>query len=153
MRLRVHPLVLELTGKKTPTTGLEGKFSIYHSVAIALIQGAAGERQYSDQAVQDPAVVALRSKVIATVDPEIKPQQVDMTLVLTDGRQVHQYIQHAIGSVEVPMTDEQLEAKFSDLAEGILPRQQTQALLKACWQVEQLADAGQIARAARRSHA
>ncbi|KTT56812.1 2-methylcitrate dehydratase [Pseudomonas oryzihabitans] len=153
VRLRVHPLVLELTGKKTPTTGLEGKFSIYHSVAIALIQGAAGERQYSDQAVQDPAVVALRGKVIATVDPEIKPQQVDMTVVLTDGRQVHQYIQHAIGSVEVPMTDEQLEAKFSDLAEGILRRQQTQALLKACWQVEQLADAGQIARAARRSPA
>lgn len=153
VRLRVHPLVLELTGKKTPTTGLEGKFSIYHSVAIALIQGAAGERQYSDQAVQDPAVVALRGKVIATVDPEIKPQQVDMTVVLTDGRQVHQYIQHAIGSVEVPMTDEQLEAKFSDLAEGILRRQQTQALLKACWQVEQMADAGQIARAARRSPA
>lgn len=151
VRLRVHPLVLELTGKQTPQTGLEGKFSIYHSVAIALIQGAAGERQYSDQAVQDPAVVALRSRVIATVDPEIKPQQVDMTIVLNDGRQLHQYIQHAIGSVEVPMTDEQLEAKFSDLADGILPRPQTQALMDACWKVEQLADASQIARAARRS--
>lgn len=153
VRLRVHPLVLELTGKQTPQTGLEGKFSIYHSVAIALIQGAAGERQYSDQAVQNPAVVALRSKVIATVDPAIKPQQVDMTIVLKDGRQLHQYIQHAIGSVEVPMTDEQLEAKFSDLAEGILPRQQTRALMDTCWQVEQLADASQIARAARRSPA
>lgn len=151
VRLRVHPLVLELTGKQKPQTGLEGKFSIYHSVAIALIQGAAGERQYSDQAVQDPAVLALRSKVVATVDPEIKPQQVDMTLVLNDGRQLHQYIQHAIGSVEVPMTDEQLAAKFSDLAKGILPRQQTQALMETCWQVEQLADASQIARAARRS--
>lgn len=149
VRLRVHPLVLELTGKKTPTTGLEGKFSIYHSVAIALIQGAAGERQYSDQAVQDPAVVALRAKVVATVDPAIKPQQVDMTVVLKDGRELHQYIQHAIGSVEVPMTDAQLEAKFSDLAEGILPRQQTQALIDTCWKVEQLADAGQLARAAR----
>ncbi|WP_454253330.1 MmgE/PrpD family protein [Pseudomonas sp. Marseille-Q7302] len=150
VRLRVHPLVLELTGKKTPTTGLEGKFSIYHSVAIALIQGAAGERQYSDQAVQDPAVVALRGKVMATVDPAIKPQQVDMTVVLKDGRELHKYIQHAIGSVEVPMTDEQLEAKFSDLAVGILPRQQTQVLMETCWKVEQLADAGEVARAARR---
>jgi 2-methylcitrate dehydratase PrpD len=26
--LKVHPLVLELTGKKTPEAGLEGKFSI-----------------------------------------------------------------------------------------------------------------------------
>jgi 2-methylcitrate dehydratase PrpD len=149
VRLRVHPLVLELTGKQTPTTGLEGKFSIYHSVAIALIQGAAGERQYSDQAVQDPAVVALRGKVMATVDPGIKLQQVDMVVVLKDGRELHKYIEHAIGSVEVPMTDEQLEAKFSDLAEGILPAKQTSALIDTCWKVEQLADAGQIARAAR----
>lgn len=28
--LKAHPLVLELTGKKTPRTGLEGKFSVYH---------------------------------------------------------------------------------------------------------------------------
>ena len=149
VRLRVHPLVLELTGKKTPTTGLEGKFSIYHSVAIALIQGAAGERQYSDQAVRDPAVMALRAKVKATIDPAIKPQQVDMIIVLTDGRELHRYIQHAIGSVEVPMTDEQLEAKFKDLAEGILSGEQTRTLIDTCWKVEQSADAGQIARAAR----
>ena len=31
VELRVHPLVLELTGKKTPQVGLEGKFSVYHS--------------------------------------------------------------------------------------------------------------------------
>ncbi|MGH9336970.1 MAG: MmgE/PrpD family protein, partial [Vicinamibacteria bacterium] len=31
VELRVHPLVLELTGKKTPAIGLEGKFSVYHS--------------------------------------------------------------------------------------------------------------------------
>jgi hypothetical protein len=36
----VHPLVLELTGKKTPREGLEGKFSIYHAVAVAIIEGA-----------------------------------------------------------------------------------------------------------------
>ena len=29
--LRVHPLVLELTGKRAPQTGLEGKFSVYHA--------------------------------------------------------------------------------------------------------------------------
>src|SRR5690606_28828635 len=30
VRLSTHPLVLELTGKRTPRTGLEGKFSVYH---------------------------------------------------------------------------------------------------------------------------
>ena len=37
VELRVHPLVLELTGKKTPPTGLEGKFSVYHACAAGLI--------------------------------------------------------------------------------------------------------------------
>jgi len=32
--LRVHPLVLELTGKKTPQTGLETKFSVFFAAAI-----------------------------------------------------------------------------------------------------------------------
>jgi 2-methylcitrate dehydratase PrpD len=146
--LRVHPLVIELTGKKMPQIGLEGKFSVYHSVAVAMMDGAAGERQYSDRAVRDPRTIALRDKVSATVDPAIKPEQVDMVVKLKDGRTLHKFIAHAIGSVEVPMSDKQLEAKFSDLAEGILPAAQARALTDACWQVEQLADAAAIARAA-----
>ncbi len=143
--LKVHPLVLELTGKKTPQTGLEGKFSIYHSVAAALVDGAAGEKQYSDRAVRDPRVVALRGKVTAIIDPAIKPEQVDMTIRLTDGRSLHRYIEHAIGSVEVPMSDAQLEAKFADLAEGILPGGQVQKLMAACWNLEALPNAAAIA--------
>ena len=146
--LKVHPLVLELTGKKTPQTGLEGKFSIYHSVAVALIEGAAGERQYSDRAVRDPQVIALRGKVTATIDPAIKAEQVDMTITLTDGRTLHKFIAHAIGSLEVPMTDAQLEAKFMVLADGILPVAQAQKLIATCWQVEQLSSAAAIAQGA-----
>src|SRR5258705_6293810 len=103
--LKVHPLVLELTGKKTPHEGLEGKFSIYHAVAMALIEGAGGEKQFSDRAVNDPTVVALRDKVMPVVTPGIDPAQVDMTIVLKDGKTLHRYIAHAIGSTEVPMTD------------------------------------------------
>lgn len=146
--LKVHPLVLELTGKKAPKIGLEGKFSIYHSVAVAIVQGAAGERQYSDQAVLDPTVVSLRNRVIANIDPAIRPEQVDMTITLNDGRTLHKYIEHAIGSVEVPMTDQQLEAKFLDLAKDILTESQAQHLIELCRGVETLASAADIARAA-----
>ncbi|WP_144160248.1 MmgE/PrpD family protein [Paraburkholderia sp. BCC1885] len=146
--LRVHPLVIELTGKKTPQTGLEGKFSIYHAVAIAIIDGAGGEKQFSDAKVRDPVTVALREKVNTIVDPSIKPEQVDMTITLKDGRKLHKFIEHAIGSTEVPMTDQQLEKKFTDLADGILSPAQTHALIEKCWHVEQLDDAGQIALAA-----
>ncbi|BEU24715.1 MmgE/PrpD family protein [Paraburkholderia sp. 22B1P] len=146
--LRVHPLVIELTGKKTPQIGLEGKFSIYHAVAIAVIDGAGGEKQFSDAKVRDPVTVALRDKVNAIIDPAIKPEQVDMTITLKDGRKLHKFIQHAIGSTEVPMTDQQLEKKFADLADGILSPTQTRALIDKCWHVEQLASAGDIALAA-----
>jgi 2-methylcitrate dehydratase PrpD len=146
--LRVNPRVLELTDKKTPYEGLEGKFSIYHAVAVAIVEGAAGEKQFSKRAVRDPIVVGLRSKVMPVVDPSIKPEQVDLTIVLKDGRKLHKYIEHAIGSLEVPMTDSALEAKFSDLAEGILPGPQIRRLMDACWGVEKLPNAAAIAQAA-----
>ena len=142
----MHPLVLELTGKKTPQTGLEGKFSIYHAVAVALVEGAGGERQFSDRAVNDPTVVALRSKVIPVVTPRIDPPQVDMTIVLKGGQTLHRFIAHAIGSIEVPMTDKQLESKFADLADGVIPASAIRPVMDACWNVERLTNAGEIAK-------
>jgi 2-methylcitrate dehydratase PrpD len=148
VELKVNPLVLELTGKKAPQRGLEGKFSVYHAVAVALVEGAAGEKQFSDRAVRDPAVVALRARVVPTVDPAVRPEQVDVTLALRDGRHLSKHVEKAIGSVEVPMSDKALEAKFADLAEGILAPAQTRALMDLCWGVERLPAAGAIARAA-----
>jgi 2-methylcitrate dehydratase PrpD len=144
--LKVHPLVLELTGKKTPGQGLEGKFSIYHAVAVALVEGAGGEKQFSDRAVNDPVIVALRAKVNPIVTAGIKPEQVDLTIVLKDGSELHRDIAHAIGSVEVPMTDQQLGTKFSDLAEGILPAPMIRRVMDACWNIEALPSAAEIAK-------
>src|SRR6204780_1285973 len=144
--LKVHPLVIELTGKKTPREGLEGKFSIYHAVAVALVEGAGGEKQFSDRAVNDPTIVALRAKVNPVVTPGIDAAQVDMTVVLKDGRQLHRYIEHAIGSVEKPMTDQQLETKLTDLAEGIIPQPMIRRVMDACWNVEGLPNAAEIAK-------
>ena len=53
--LRVHPLVLSITGVVEPSTGLQSKFSTLHSAAVALIDGAAGVAQYSDARAADPA--------------------------------------------------------------------------------------------------
>jgi 2-methylcitrate dehydratase PrpD len=148
INLRVNPLVLELTGKKTPTAGLEGKFSIYHAVAVAMAEGAAGEKQFSDRAVEDPTIVALRSRVLPVVDPAVKPEQVEMSITLKDGRRLEKSIQHAIGSLEAPMTDHDLETKFTDVADGILQAEQIRKLIALCWSVEKLSSAADIAKAA-----
>ncbi|VUD75000.1 2-methylcitrate dehydratase [Methylobacterium symbioticum] len=145
--LKVHPLVLELTGKTAPKTGLEGKFSIYHAVAVALVEGAGGEKQFSDRAVNDPRVVALRQKVVPVVTPGIEAAQVDMSVVLTDGRTLNRRIAHAIGSVEKPMTDAMLERKFADLADGVLPGPQAARVMRLCWGIADLTDAAEVTRA------
>ncbi len=146
VEIKVNPLVLELTGKKTPRDGLEGKFSVYHAVAIALVEGAAGEKQFSDRAVTDPTVVALRRKIIPVITPGIDTAQIDMTIVLKNGQTLHRYIQHAVGSLEVPMSDKALETKFADLADGILPGPVIRQAIDLCWNVEKLGNAADIAK-------
>ena len=148
VELKVHPLVLELTGKKTPQTGLEGKFSVYYAAAVALMQGAAGERQFSDKLAQDPVVVALRDRVTATIDPAIGPEQVRAIVTLKDGRKLEKYIDNVIGSVKNPMSDAALEAKFADLAQGVIPAAQARKVMDLCWGVEKLASAAEVAKAA-----
>jgi 2-methylcitrate dehydratase PrpD len=110
--LKAHPLVLELTGKKTPQVGLEGKFSVYHSSAVAVIYGAAGEAEYSDAVVRDPKVVALRDKVSATVDKTMHEDQVHVSIRLKNGKTVEKHVEHAVGSLARPMSDADLESKF-----------------------------------------
>jgi 2-methylcitrate dehydratase PrpD len=145
--LKTHPLVLELTGKKTPQVGLEGKFSVYHSAAVAVIHGAAGEAQYSDACVRDPRVIALRDRVSASADPTVHEDQVRITIKLKNGRMLEKFVEHAIGSLDRPMSDADLEAKFRGLAQGILSAAETDRLIELCWKVGTLADASEVARA------
>ena len=148
VELKAHALTLNLMGKTEPRTGLEGKFSIYHATAVALVTGRGGDQAFRDSAVNDPTVVAVRKKVVVLVDPAIKPDQVDMTVTLTDGRKLHQFIEHAVGSQLHPMSDAQLEDKFSGQAEGILAPDRSRRLMALCWKAWELADAGDIGRAA-----
>ena len=78
-------------------------------------------------------MVTLRRKVVATVDDSIAEASVDVTAVLKDGRRVHVFVEHAIGSLQNPMTDANLEAKFRGLSDPVLGAAQTSELIKACW--------------------
>jgi 2-methylcitrate dehydratase PrpD len=135
IELRVHPLVLELTGKREPADGLQAKFSVYHGCAAGLIFGRAAEEEFSDEVACRPDVVALRRKVLATEDDSIDEASADVTAVLTDGRRVHVFIAHAIGSLQNPMSDLQLEAKFNALSASVIGAARTADLIRACWAV------------------
>jgi 2-methylcitrate dehydratase PrpD len=140
IELKVHSLVLELTGKKEPADGLQAKFSVYHGCAAGLVFGRAGEAEYADEVVNRPDLVALRRKVVATVDDRIDEAGADVTAVLADGRRVRVFVEHAIGSLQKPMTDAQLDDKFHALVDPVLGASQADPLLAACRGLGQAGD-------------
>ena len=146
--LRVHPLVIQLTSKQSPQTGLEGKFSIYHAAAVALVEGAGGVQQFSDRAAQDTTVVALRQRVTTTIDPALKEDQVRITITTTDGARFEKFVEHAVGSLQQPMSDAALEAKFAGLADGVLTSDRIRRVMELCWNIDQLPEASALPRAA-----
>jgi len=148
IELKVHPLVLELTGKKEPADGLQAKFSVYHGCAAGLNFGRAAEEEFSDAIVNRADMVALRRKVVATVDDAIDEASADVTALLTDGRRVHVFVEHAIGSLQRPLSREQLEAKFQGLSDPVLGPEATRRLIDACWQVGELPELSALTAAA-----
>ncbi len=132
----VHPYVLFLTGKPRPRTGLEGKFSVAHCAAVALLDGAAGPRQFSEERVNDPKVIALREKVAVVRDEMMRTDETLMEVIGGGGLKVDCHVEHACGTVENPMTDEQLTAKFRAAAYGHLPPDRIERLLEETWSLE-----------------
>jgi 2-methylcitrate dehydratase PrpD len=146
--LDIHPIVLELTSNRTPGTGLEGKFSVYYAAAIGIVAGRAGEAEFSDARVRDAKVVALRDRVKTNVDASLAQDQARVKIGLRDGRVLERFVAHAVGSVDNPLTDAGLDAKFVELVSGILPDERARRLMALCRDVERLDDAGEIARTA-----
>jgi 2-methylcitrate dehydratase PrpD len=149
VELKVHSLVLELTGKKEPKDGLEAKFSVYHGFCSGLVFGRAGEHEYDDAIVNREDMVALRRKVVATVDDSIDEAAADVTAILADGRRVHVFVEHAIGSLERPLTDAMLEAKFRGQAEAVIGKARVDEALAACWKLGEAKDVAAVVAGAR----
>lgn len=113
----VHPVVLDVMGVQEPESGLRSKFSVYHCFAVGMLDGAAGPAQYSDERATDHEVVELRRKVTAVLDSSVAKDACVARVVLQDGAVEEVTIKHATGSIDSPMTDAQLAAKFDLVAE------------------------------------
>lgn len=146
LEIRVHSLVLELTGKKEPADGLQAKFSVYHGCAAGLIFGRAGEGEFEDAIVTRDDVVALRRKVQAVVDPAVAEDAVVLLAELNDGRRLELRVDHAVGSLERPLSDAQLDAKFDALAVPVIGADRAAALRHACRSAAGLDDVAALAR-------
>ncbi|KAL5358743.1 hypothetical protein BJX96DRAFT_183309 [Aspergillus floccosus] len=142
----VHPLVLELTGKKCPQDGLEAKFSVYHGGAVGVLYGKATPAQYDDTVVTDARTVELRGKITATASEEIRADECRLTVEFMGdvATAIHWHVDHAVGSLDLPMTDAQLTAKFVDQCEGVVGSERTQKISDWCWGLETANDVRQL---------
>jgi aconitate decarboxylase len=146
VHVKVHPLVLELTGKKTPQDGLQAKFSVFHGGAIGLVLGKAGPAQYEDELILSDEIVSVRDKIEAAADGSLAADETYIILTLKDGTTLEKHVSHALGSLEVPMTDAQLEEKFIDQCLPVLGAIGAQQASKSCWGLEGSSDVRQIAK-------
>ena len=149
IELRVHPLVLELTGKTAPRSGLEAKFSVYHACAAGILFGHAGEVEFADDIVARADVVALRDRIKAAADDAIGEASADVTIHCRDGRRLHTLVRHAIGSLERPMTDADLQRKFHGLVDPVLGAARAARLVDALATLPGCADLGALTALAR----
>jgi 2-methylcitrate dehydratase PrpD len=137
--LRVHPLVLSITGVVEPSTGLQSKFSTLHSAAVALIDGAAGVTQYSDAKAKDAAVAALRRKIKPVADESLRKDEAHAS-VLAGGRRHDAHIAHASGTAGNPMSDKAIEDKFVANATPAIGADRAARARDTVWQLEKQPD-------------
>lgn len=120
-----HPGSLRPLIEHAPRTGLEGKFSLPHTVATALLTGRLGLDAFTDAAVADPAVVALADlvEVAAQPDPPGRPDLADeryarVRATLRDGRSAERLVLLTRGDARNPLSRAEIDEKFTLAVEG-----------------------------------
>jgi 2-methylcitrate dehydratase PrpD len=139
IQLRVHPLVLSITGVIEPSSGLQSKFSFRHSAAVALADGAAGIAQYSDARAADPMITALRRTVQAVADETLRNDEAH-AVVVAGGTRHEIHIAHASGTAANPMSDAAIEAKFLANATPSIGADRAQQARDLVWSLDQSRD-------------
>ncbi len=148
IHMRVHPLVLELTGKNQPRTSLEGKFSVTFVCAMALLEGRAGEREFTDENVRRPEVVELMHRIKLVADATMHHSEAAATALTHDGRSFESHVENARGTPKNPLSDEDLRSKFHELVDPVLGATRAQELERLIWAVDEVSDVSEMVRCA-----
>src|SRR5207244_8601913 len=114
------PLVFRI-----PKNGLEGKFSMPYLIARALIDGKVMLETFTDEAVRNKEVLALLERVDMKIDPNLQAgadgsRPSTVTIKLKNGETLKLHEKFPKGSPQVPMTPDELQAKFRTCVRGII---------------------------------
>ncbi|MFQ6163560.1 MmgE/PrpD family protein [Sinorhizobium meliloti] len=130
-----HPLLLAVTDRALPKDGHEAKLSLHHSVAVAWKRGKVGLPDLTDDAVHDRDLRHLAGRVFAIADEAMSPETARVRVESRDGKSHDVLVEAARGSVQRPLTDDELFKKCADLLEQDgSPIVSAAALVSLCWQ-------------------
>ncbi len=146
--IRASPGAMALCNRPGPKNEFEAHVSLQHWCAAVLIGGVTGIEALGDATVHDPDIKAFQGRIAVVEDAGRGADAAELTVRLNDGRTVVASIDHCIGSAGNPMTDAQLEAKFTALGDPVVGAARSCELLAMCQSFDSLADVGAIARAA-----
>lgn len=147
VRLRANPANLAVCGIPSPTTGLEAKFSMRATSAMALLGVDTGDPAvYDTVGVSAPDVRALIDRTAVETDPAMGRSVMTVTVEMADGT-----TRVASGDSSVPERDlelqrSRLEAKFVRLVAPLLGSEVAARAVQSVREVRDSSDVGAIAR-------
>ncbi|WP_092808246.1 MmgE/PrpD family protein [Rhodococcus globerulus] len=142
IEVRVPAEQLTVCAISHPHNGLEGKFSISFTAALALLRGTADESQFTDDSVADPVLIQLASKVRVVIDNDLPPLGAHVT-VTSRGHEPESLTIDAgtrAWSHDPTEQDQRLQAKFRGLVAPVLGNTSTDALIELVTNLDELDD-------------
>ena len=140
-----HPDWAHYHQNANPVTYHEAQVSLPYSVAVALTDGQALFAQYNNARLKEPMLRKLSGMVEITVDDTL-PRGVScrMKAIMQDGAEYISQVDYPKGSIQNPMSDEELRAKFDSLAIPVLGAKQAAAIADRVADIERCAHVGEL---------
>jgi 2-methylcitrate dehydratase len=116
-----------------------------YCLACALLDGDVTRASFRDEKIRDPKVLALLDRIRIVETPECNagyPEGIPNRLIvkLRDGRTLDKRIDFPRGHAGNPMTDDEVVAKFSRLADGVISRATADRIVNQCMALESMTD-------------
>jgi len=145
VRLATYKAGLDIIDNSKPEGEYQAKFSLQYTVAHALVHGSVRLNAFLPDRMRDAAVRGLMEKIECVADPELSkgyPNQraAQVEIETIDGRKFAHFQPYRKGDPELPLTDEELNDKFLELATPVLGEPKSRTLLAELWTTEKLAN-------------
>ena len=131
-----------------PTTGLEAKFSLRQTVAMALTGvDTANLESYNEAVTQEPRIKALRDKMSIDFKPNWEHSLAEMAIQLDDGTTIEATHDSGIPWADLRKQRQAVETKFDSLVTPLLGAAGARRLHDAIERVDSLGEIGDLVRA------